>query len=368
LDVVRDSVTRLRGAIEVDSTIGQGTQFTLKFPISLQIARAVLVKVGGQTVAIPMAVVDQIGRLDYYQRTNGPAPAIEMRGEQYPLAHLANYLKLTPGPVDERSSILLVNAGKRRVALLVDSIAAQQEVVSKPLGPHLRDVPGVAGAAVLGNGQVIMILELLELLAQQSRGEVVLPEPGAKPSITMEATSPISAVRTPTAPAPNPTTTAPRAPRPPAPTISQREFVVSPRPTDGPSQRMMAPPSAQKSFVLVVDDSPSVRRVVSNMLKAHGWEVQTARDGVEALEVIARELPAAVLLDIEMPRMDGYELMATVRSQDQYRRLPLIVLTSRAATKHQQRAMQLGADAYVVKPYQDEELLTTIATLVQTRQ
>jgi len=120
--------------------------------------------------------------------------------------------------------------------------------------------------------------------------------------------------------------------------------------------------------VLVVDDSPSVRRVVSNMLKAHSWEVQTARDGVEALEVIARQMPAAVLLDIEMPRMDGYELMATVRSQEQYRQLPLIVLTSRAATKHQQRALQLGADAYVVKPYQDEELLSTIAALVQARQ
>ncbi|HEX6817726.1 MAG TPA: response regulator [Ktedonobacterales bacterium] len=374
LDVVRDSVTRLRGTIEVDSTVGQGTQFTMKFPISLQIARAVLVKVGQQTLAIPMAVVDQIGRLDYYQRTSGPAPAIEMRGEQYPLAHLANYLKLTPGQIDDRSSVLLVNAGKRRVALLVDSIAAQQEVVSKPLGPHLRDVPGVAGAAVLGNGQVVLILELLELLAQQPRGEIILPEPGAKPTITMAPTSPMTAVRSPSQPrmpstavAPAPTMPAPRPPQPPAATISQREFVVAPRPTGGPGLPNTAPPPGQKSFVLVVDDSPSVRRVVSNMLKAHGWEVQTARDGVEALEVIAREVPAAVLLDIEMPRMDGYELMATVRSQDQYRRLPLIVLTSRAATKHQQRAMQLGADAYVVKPYQDEELLTTIANLVQAR-
>ena len=374
LDVVRDSVTRLRGTIEVDSTVGQGTQFTMKFPISLQIARAVLVKIGQQTLAIPMAVVDQIGRLDYYQRTSGPAPAIEMRGEQYPLAHLANYLKLTPGQVDDRSSVLLVNAGKRRVALLVDSIAAQQEIVSKPLGPHLRDVPGVAGAAVLGNGQVVLILELLELLAQQPRGEVILPEPGAKPAITIAPTSPMTAVRSPSQPSVPPTPVAPmprtpsaRPPQPPAATISQREFIVAPRPTGGPGLPNTAPPPGQKSFVLVVDDSPSVRRVVSNMLKAHGWEVQTARDGVEALEVIARQVPAAVLLDIEMPRMDGYELMATVRSQDQYRRLPLIVLTSRAATKHQQRAMQLGADAYVVKPYQDEELLTTIANLVQAR-
>jgi CheY-like chemotaxis protein len=119
--------------------------------------------------------------------------------------------------------------------------------------------------------------------------------------------------------------------------------------------------------VLVVDDSPSVRRVVSNMLKSNGWDVQVARDGVEALEVIARERPAAVLLDIEMPRMDGYELMATIRSQEQYRGLPLVVLTSRAASKHHQRAMQLGADAYIVKPYQPEELLSTVSNLVAAR-
>ena len=121
------------------------------------------------------------------------------------------------------------------------------------------------------------------------------------------------------------------------------------------------------SYILVVDDSPSVRRVVSGMLKNAGWAVQTARDGVEALEVIARERPAAVLLDIEMPRMDGYELMATIRAQDTYRNMPLIVLTSRAATKHQQRADQLGADAYIVKPYQDEQLLSTLNALINAR-
>ncbi|MGH2516967.1 MAG: chemotaxis protein CheA, partial [Ktedonobacterales bacterium] len=179
LDVVRDTVSRLRGTVEVESSVGQGTVFTMKFPISLQIARAVLVRVGSQTLAIPMAVVDQIGRLDYYQKIPGAAPAIELRGERYPLAHLAHYLKLQQGQVDERSSLLLVNAGKRRVALLVDSIVAQQEIVSKPLGSHLREVRGVAGAAVLGNGQVILILEMHELLAQQPRGVVVLPQPAA---------------------------------------------------------------------------------------------------------------------------------------------------------------------------------------------
>jgi chemotaxis protein histidine kinase CheA/CheY-like chemotaxis protein len=381
LDVVRDMVARFRGTLEVDSSPGQGTVFTMKFPIGLQIARALLVKVGPQTLAIPMAVVDQIDRLERFPRIPGETAAIDVRGERYPVAHLASYLKLEPGPVEDRSTVLLVNAGRRRVALLVDGVASQQEIVSKPLGPHLRDVPGVAGAAVLGNGQVVLILELHELLAQQPRTAVVLPPRG---SSTRAAATPasnevsqISEMRTDPVPAVQAPPSAPSAPTPaialpPAaatPATPRREFVVAPRPTGAPTHhRVTLPASAQRGFVLVVDDSPSVRRVVSNMLKANGWEVQTARDGMEALDVIARQAPAAVLLDIEMPRMDGYELMATVRSQEQYSHLPLIVLTSRAATKHQTRAVQLGADAYVVKPYQDEELLDTIATLVRARQ
>ncbi len=141
-----------------------------------------------------------------------------------------------------------------------------------------------------------------------------------------------------------------------------RESISSTVPTI-PS-RKVASSQASGKYVLIVDDSPSVRRVVGNMLKQNGWEVQVARDGVEALEMISRETPACVLLDIEMPRMDGYELMATVRAQEQYRTLPLVILTSRAAAKHQQRAMQLGASAYVVKPYQDEELINILNSLV----
>jgi chemotaxis protein histidine kinase CheA/ActR/RegA family two-component response regulator len=328
LDVVRDVVSHLRGTVEVDSRVGQGTRFTMKFPISMQIARAVLVRVGTQTAAIPMAVVEQIGRLDYYQRASGQA-ALEVRGVRYPLLHLANYLGVAAGRVDERSPVLLISTGAQRVALLVDALVNQQELVRKPLGTHLRDVRGVAGAAVLGNGQVVLILELHELLAQQPPVPVALPEPGARQTGALPAI-PASASRVSGAP-------------------------------------RVSGASPSHSYVLVVDDSPSVRRVVSNMLKSNGWEVQVARDGVEALEVIARERPAAVLLDIEMPRMDGYELMATIRSQEQYKGLPLVVLTSRAASKHHQRAMQLGADAYIVKPYEPEQLIGTVANLVAAR-
>jgi chemotaxis protein histidine kinase CheA/ActR/RegA family two-component response regulator len=371
LDVVRDAVVRLRGSVEVDSMPGEGSTFTLKFPISLQIARAVLVRAGQQTWAVPMVAVSQIGRLDYYARVQGAAPMLEVHGERYPVVHLAHYLGVTPGPVDDRSAVLLINEGRFRVAMLVDDVLSQQEIVSKPLGPHLVGVPGMSGATVLGNGQVVLILELHELLAQRPNGTITLPPPGHRiphdqlPTTKLGGSIPDDPAnwgasgRRPVVP-----------PAPPTPVggAASQGFVLAPRAGMASQQRhVVVPPSAQQSYILVVDDSPSVRRVVSGMLKANGWNVQTARDGIEALEVIARERPAAVLLDIEMPRMDGYELMATIRSQEQYRTLPLIVLTSRAATKHQQRAIQLGADDYIIKPYQDEDLLSRIAALVQAR-
>jgi CheY-like chemotaxis protein len=310
-----------------------------------------------------------------------------VRGNVYPLVHLASYLDVTPGSIDERSPVLLFSSGRQRMALVLDAIPGRQEVVVKNLGPHLRDVRGVTGATVLGDGRVVLILNLPELLSVPPRAGAVMP---AIP--VPSSTSP----RMPTAPAPNtagpvldaaaiarlntgdlnPVNTPVREPNLPrtaplpAPERSPAAWTTTPQPafraTDGQrvTERPTEGPARRSGFILVVDDSPSVRRVVGNMLKANGWEVQTARDGIEALESVGRQMPAAVLLDIEMPRMDGYELLATLRSQPQYKNLPLVVLTSRAAAKHHQRAIQLGANAYVVKPYQDEELLQTLDRLV----
>ncbi|WP_376796678.1 response regulator [Thermogemmatispora sp.] len=350
LDVVRDSISRLRATLEVDSTPGQGTAFTMKFPTSLAIQSVMMVRVGDQQYAIPTTLVEAIGRLDTFKRTtHGGRPAVVVQNDVYPLSQLAHYLKLPAGEIDERSPLLLVNTGRHRVALVVDEVKTRMDVVMKNLGPHLRHVHGVAGGTVLGNGRVILILELNELLSVQRRGTAAIagtlsqPQESLAPATSASAQVPASLAAAATTVTVN--TGAMPAVRPP----------VSPLPT---------PRIERGRHVLVVDDSPSVRRVVSNMLKQHGWEVQTARDGVEALELISSQPPAAVLLDIEMPRMDGYELMATVRSQEQYRTLPLVVLTSRAASKHKQRAMQLGASAYIVKPYQDEELISTLNRLV----
>ncbi len=340
LDVVRDSVSRLRGTLVVDSTPGHGTSFIMKFPTSLAIQSAMMVRVAGQQFAIPTVMVESIGRLDNFKRTTiAGQPAVLVRSDVYPLSTLAHYLSLPSGIIDEKSQLLLVNAGGYRVALMVDEIKSKQDIVTKNLGPHLRHVHGIAGGTVLGNGHVVLILELTELLSQRQKVDLAntagLPmrrEGNASPSASVRQSIDVSVNRQSTAPI--------------------------------RSQPAALPVPERGKYVLVVDDSPSVRRVVGNMLKQNQWEVQMARDGVEALEMISYETPAAVLLDIEMPRMDGYELIATIRSQEQYRTLPLIVLTSRAAAKHQQRAMQLGASDYVVKPYQDEELLNKLNALV----
>jgi CheY-like chemotaxis protein/chemotaxis signal transduction protein len=291
-----------------------------------------MIRVAGQQFAIPTANVEAIGRLDNFKRSSSYGQAVVMvRNEAYPLQQLTQYLSLPSTPlIDEKSQMLLVNAGGHRVALVVDEIKGKSDIVMKNLGPHLVDVHGIAGGTVLGNGQVILILALDALLSSAIRMNI--PQPARLG---------------------------------PTGQVKQRVDVSVSKP-NSPVRSTPASPAAPErgKHILVVDDSPSVRRVVSNMLKQHGWTVQMARDGVEALEMISYETPATVLLDIEMPRMDGYELISTIRAQEQYRTLPLVVLTSRAAAKHQQRAMSLGASAYVVKPYQDEELLNTINSLV----
>lgn len=338
LDVVRDSVSRLRGKIVVESTPGQGTAFTMTFPTSLAIQNAMMIRVGGQQFAIPTVAVESIGRLDNFKRTTvGGNAAVIIQNDVYPLQPLAQYLSLTESVVDEKAQLLFINTSGQRVALIVEEIIGRSDIVMKNLGPHLRQVHGIAGGTILGNGHVVLILELSDLLTTRPRGSAQMPVP------------PNTSLRDSLQP------------------MMQRQRVNVPQSQQTASLRPTVAAQTipeRGKHILVVDDSPSVRRVVSNMLKQHGWEVQTARDGEEALAMITYETPAAVLLDIEMPRMDGYELISTVRAQEQYRKLPLVVLTSRAAAKHQQRAMLLGASSYVVKPYQDDELINILNSLV----
>ncbi len=314
LDIVKTQVQMLKGVLTLEPRPGLGAQFTIRLPMTLAIARALLVKAQQQTFAVPLESVRQIVRLEPGMAESlGQKPVVRVGGQVLPLFHLSRLLNLkhTADEAAARPPLLVLQAGAQVVAVVVDQLVGGREIVIKNLGAHLKRVPGVTGATLMGDGSAVLILNPAELV-------------GA--GFTRAASSTPARKLAPAKPAPR-----------------QRRSLN----------------------VMIVDDSPSVRRVVSNLMKRADWNAVTAKDGLDAIEQLQRSavLPDVVLLDIEMPRMDGYELLATLRANEAYRALPVVFITSRANEKHRRKAVELGASGYVVKPYQDEALLALIRKL-----
>ncbi len=312
MDIVRDKVQKLKGTIAVESRAGQGTTFTIRLPMTLAVTRALLLHAGNETFAMPMQSIVQIIRLERHEiDLLGPSPMIRLGEETLPFVYLAERLGLRQ-QTDKTSAtmpVLVLEAGDHKVAIAVDKILPGRDIVVKTLGTHLRKVRGLIGATLMGDGSVVPILDAVDLVSP--------------------TTPPMSAV-----PAPH-------------------QFV---RRDETPT-------------IMIVDDSVSVRRVMSNLLKNAGWSVLEAKDGLDAIEKLqaADCSPDLVLLDIEMPRMDGYELLTSLRSRAKHRDTPVVMVTSRAGDKHRDKALRLGATDYVVKPYQDHELLALIRRLLAAR-
>ena len=306
LDAVKVLVGRLKGTVGVGSEPGRGTTFTIRLPLTLAVLRALMVRAGGQTFAVPLGAVVRILRLDpEYSGAIEGRDVVRIDGDTLPRVSLAGRLNLRGGAdaPPERPPVVVVSAGDRKYAVVVDEILGGREVVLKSLGTHVRRAPGIAGATLMGDGSVVLVLDPADLFL---------------------------------APA-----AAPRAGRPAA----------------------AAPAAARHELlVLVVDDSPSVRRIVTGQLREAGIGAVTAKDGRDALDVLHRSdrRPDVVLLDVEMPRMDGYELLSTLRANPSYRDLPAVMLTSRSGDKHRRKAMDLGAAAYLVKPFQPAALLRAV--------
>jgi chemosensory pili system protein ChpA (sensor histidine kinase/response regulator) len=330
LDVVKTEVERLRGSVLVQSHAGAGATFTLRLPQSLALARVVLVRAAGETLAVPAASIVQVLRLaapDAQPRRGAAAGAataqdevgeigggdanrdrvVDAAGDSFPVRDLVELLALpsTERPAGRRSVVLLA-AGERRLALAVDDLGGIFDAVVTGLGTLLPRVRGVSGAAVAGDGRLLLVLNPAELLAVAANREAA-------------------------------------------------------------AQSAAAPGAVRRPSVLVVDDSLSVRRVLAGLLGAAGWEVRVARDGREALEILqaATHLPGVAVVDVEMPRMNGYELLASLRREPALRSLPVVFLTSRAGEKHRAGALALGADGYLVKPYEDAQLLATLARVAR---
>ncbi len=310
-DVVKDEVGALGGRVEIATASGRGAKFTIRLPLTTAVTQTVLVRSGARICALPAVMVEQLQQLraDALDRLRA-AGHIEWAGRQYGFAYLPELLGETgaaSGETRRYSPVLLLRAGMESIALQVDEMIGNQEVVVKNLGPQLERVPGVAGVTVLGSGEIVLVL--------------------------------------------NPVVLAGR-----------------PRPSALASERARAVAiGAARARVMVVDDSLTVRKITGRLLAREGYQVITAKDGVEALEQLAEMVPDVMLVDIEMPRMDGFDLTRNVRADERLRAVPIVMITSRIADKHRSHALELGVNVFLGKPYQEDELLAHIAGFVSGR-
>ncbi|XOV86114.1 MAG: Hpt domain-containing protein [Pseudomonadota bacterium] len=315
MDVVVNEIKALGGTVEIDSTFGVGTEFTIQLPFTVSINRALMVVVQDEIYAVPLNTIEGIVRVSPYELEayyQPDAPMFEYAGQPYRLVYMGRMLDKGELPMLEGQvaplPVILARSGDNAVAMQVDRVIGSREVVVKSLGPQFNEVGGVSGATVLGDGSVVVILDVMALVR----------------SADMRSA--------------------------------------------GSADTTEVAPEAQVHTVMIVDDSVTVRKVTSRLMERQGWEVITAKDGVDAMNQLQDVYPDIVLLDIEMPRMDGFEVLRAVRRDERLKDLPIIMITSRTGEKHQQQALELGVNRYLGKPFQEVNLLSTIdEVLAETR-
>jgi chemosensory pili system protein ChpA (sensor histidine kinase/response regulator) len=305
MDVVASEVRQLGGTLDIASRDGQGTTFTLRLPQTLAVTQAVFVRIGETSFAVPIASVRGVGRISREEFDKADA-SYGYGGEDYVVHDLGGLVGHGAARAEGQLQmpLLLIRSGDLRAAVAVDQIVGSREIVVKPVGPQVASVPGIFGATIMGDGSVVVILDVAPLVRRQ----VVQPR-------NPEATSVIEQRRVP--------------------------------------------------LVMVVDDSLTMRKVTGRVLERHNFEVASARDGIDALEHMAERVPDLMLLDIEMPRMDGYELATQMKADPRLRNVPIVMITSRTGEKHRQRAFEIGVERYLGKPYQENELVRNVYELLK---
>ncbi|WP_060509715.1 Hpt domain-containing protein [Pseudomonas sp. NBRC 111124] len=314
MDVVHEEVKQLGGSMTIESAQGKGARFLIRLPFTVSINRALMVHLGEEQYAIPLNTIEGIVRVPpaelaaCYQLD---APRYVYGGHEYELRYLGELLQGLPRPVLLGQSVplpvLLVHSQEQSFAIQADSLSPSREIVVKSLGPQFAAVAGLSGATLLGDGRVVLILDLLGQLRGQQRRLARLPG------------------------------------------------------GSGVQRTLFGPAPKRATLVMVVDDSVTVRKVTSRLLERHGMSVLTAKDGVDAMALLEEHRPDVLLLDIEMPRMDGFEVATRIRRDERLKDLPIIMITSRTGQKHRDRAMAIGVNDYLGKPYQESVLLQSIA-------
>ena len=314
MDVVRTDINALGGRVDVSTRPGKGTTFTMYLPLTLAVAQAVLVRAGGRLWALPAPMVEQVQQVKaealvslYVNRS------VSWQGREYPFHYLPRLLgDAAHNPESKRyNPVLLLKSGQSYAAIHVDEMIGNQEIVVKNIGPQLARVSGISGATVLGTGEIVLIINPVQLGQRVDIADASLPAEGA-----------------------------------------------------GVPQPQLPVASAGPPLVLIVDDSLTARKITSRLLAREGFAVATAKDGVDALQLIGEQAPDVILVDIEMPRMDGFEFTKTLKGERRHAGIPIIMITSRTAEKHRNRAKELGVNVYLGKPYQEDELLKNIREMI----
>jgi chemosensory pili system protein ChpA (sensor histidine kinase/response regulator) len=315
MDVVASEIKQLGGSLDIDSTVGKGSVFTVRLPFTVSVNRALMVSTGEDFYAIPLNTIEGIVRVSTYELEEyykPEAPLYEYAGQEYRLQYLGSLLNSDHHPKLQGQAlplpVILVRGAEQPMALQVDSLMGSREIVVKSLGPQFGTVRGVSGATILGDGNVVVILDLPAMI----RSDI----------------------------------------------LSERQRLASLQDAKEAGRR-----AEQVTTVMVVDDSVTVRKVTSRLLERNGMEVVTAKDGLDAVAQLQDHRPDVILLDIEMPRMDGFEVASFVRHDENLKDTPICMITSRTGEKHRERALSIGVNEYLGKPFQETELLETILRL-----
>lgn len=313
MDVVHSEILQLGGSLNISSEEGKGTTMTVRLPFTLSSNQALMVKVKGEPYAIPLSNITTVARvsakevLEIYQDKDKTFTHL---GEEYELRYLGQILDrnsdIVP-PVDEFVPVLIIQGEDKPIAVHVDELIGSREIVVKNIGRQISTVPGISGASILGDGSVVLILDMQTLVDRFHEWD-----------------------------------------------FSHEAGMVQETPVED-----------RIPVVMVVDDSITVRKVTARLLQRHQFQVMTAKDGVDAITQLHDDIPDVMLLDIEMPRMDGFELATIIRHDERLKHLPIIMITSRTGEKHRERAEQIGVNRYLGKPYNEETLLGTIDEMLK---
>ena len=308
MDVVKSTVEELKGSVSVETESGMGSRFSLQLPMTLTTVRAMLVESAGFTYAVPIGYMTEtvkIGRTDIIQVVD--REAISLKNQMIPIARLSRVLGMDDSREGDREEffVLIVRSGREHAALIVDVIVDEQDILLKPLPPHMGDTPCVSGVSIFGDNQIAVVLHV----------------PGVAESM---------------------------------------------KTTESASQTQTARgPDSAGSAILVVDDSLNTREIEKSILEAHGYEVDLARDGIEGLAMAKNRQYAMIVTDVDMPRMDGFTLVEHLRRESDLAHTPIVIVTSREKEEDKRRGIDVGADAYILKSgFDQSNLIDTIESLI----